>query len=381
MKRAIVGLVGWAVVLAGTWAYAGVFPWLGRPVNLGQPAGAVGGHTYDDIEGDVSDLNVVYTAEIFNDAVYKVRLTRDAKGQITGASSPYEAQITAPANEFVKAVAVLENNVVYGAAEEYPTPGDTDGGVYRYNFSGTGGTLTSVADLTNVRTGATAQYDPEGIAIDRTKRLLYVMTDDGPNQDVAQYTINADSSLSAAPNWVKTLAAGVTNGRSGSVTASGDLLTVTGSGATSHVWKVTSDGVVTDVFGSALDYFSVNGPRDALLYNDYLYVADEGGTIYAYAWENGGVLSNTVPEASWDLRTMDIDGNGSPNSTLHIGGLGLTSVGELLVGIRADGGEQGRILAFNFPEPSAVALLGLGGLLLVGRAWRKRARRNASPTA
>ena len=357
MNRVLRGTLAIMVVLASVCAQAAVFPWDPTPVDLGQPGG---NETYDDIEGDPSNPDVLYTVTFNNSAnssrVYKQQLTRDADGMITG--STYVADIAYTPGEFVKALAVLESDVVYGSAEEYPVPGDTDGGVYRFDFNGN--TLTSVADLTGMRTDGGAAFDPEGIAIDRANSYLYVMTDDATDQDVAQYTINPDGSLTY--NWIATVHAGEKNARTGSVTADGDLLTVTGEGTTSNVWRVTSDGTVSNLFGEPLTYFGDDGPRDVLLYDDCLYVADENGMLYAYDWNDGS--PSATPSDSWNLRDIGIDDD------LTVGGLGLTSQGELLVSIRASGG-YGCILAFNLPEPSTFLLVSLGALMLMGRRRRR----------
>ena len=383
MKQVITLCMISTILLAANGAPAGSFPWDSTAVNLGHPW-TDGQH--DDIEGDPLDRNIVYVTKIDTGQIGKIQLTRSAGGKIIGSNLLATIDTEAErgfgywVHDWPKAIAPYTTNIVYVAAEEgqgddryWEGPAgttqtqfnDTDGSIYRLDFSkapGTAGRLTTVADLTNVRTGSTAAFDPEGVIVDRTNNYLYVTTDDGPNNDIAQYGINpADGSLSF--NWVVSMevSPAQANGRTGSLTPWGDVLAVAGKGTDTKVFLIKSDGTVSNPFGSALSGFSA--PQDVIYHDGFVYVADKGDIIAAYDWNSGS--PSTTPDATWDIGTM------LGEADLTIGGMGLTIDGDLLVSTRAGATYESGMYVFAIPEPATLGLLAIGGLGVLIRRKRK----------
>jgi hypothetical protein len=312
------------------------FPWMtgvGEEVLLGSTDGD---RSAEDVVGDLFDEDFVYALQsgsTSQQGVMKFALARTG-GLITGAVRSYVDISTLEHNNTgLKALDMFDSDALFYTLEEGGS--DDDGQVGRATSIDVSPlTHTLATDLTNLRTGATADYDPEGIAIDRTNNFLYVATDDGPNCDVAQYSIDP-ASLGLTFNWITSMAIGVSNGNDGIVLSDGRYLGVSGStSVTFHA--VSQDGAtVTDWLGGPTGGAGRDTPQDLLEYQGFVYLAWESGIIDAFDLS----APTTTPVASIDLE--------STVGPLSIGGIDITSDGHLLVSTLGAGGSTGEVYAFN----------------------------------
>jgi hypothetical protein len=227
---------------------------------------------------------------------------------------------------------------------------------------------TNRVDLTSVRNGG-AEYDPEGITINRATNTLYVMTDDGTQQDLMAYTVNPGTKA-LSPKWTNahTFGTGASNGNDGIVLSDGRLAVIAGS-TTANVYAVTDNGTngsSVNLLGGSLS-LSI-GIQDLLEYNGYLYVLDESGTLLAFDASNLNSMTN-VPVDSLNLDTI------IGSNTIY-GGLNVTVDGWILVSTRGGSGAAGDSKVFaistpGVPEPGAFSLVGIA---LAGLARIRRRR-------
>lgn len=314
------------------------FPWSTSEVLLGTTNGD---RTADDVVqavGDQSTIYVTQTGSTSQQAILRFTLSRDASGSITGAGLDYTSLSGVDHNGVgLKSLDAYDPDTLYYTAEEGDD--DTDGLIGRATSLAAEPVVHgAVADLTLVRLNTVAQYDPEGIAVDRDNDLLYVMTDDGPDSGVAQYSINPDLTLTL--QWFVNVETGATNGNDGIVLPDGRVAVVAGSDSV-NIYAVSQDGnTVNNLLGGAIGDSGVtrDAPQDLLVYGGHLYLAWESGIIDAFDLDS----PTTAPVDSIDLDTII--------APLSIGGLALTDDRHLLVSTRAEGGSTGEIYAFNLDE-------------------------------
>jgi hypothetical protein len=188
-----------------------------------------------------------------------------------------------------------------------------------------------------VRSGGSAEYDPEGIAIDRANHFLYVMTDDAPNADVTQYAINP-TTLALTKNWVAS-AGGTDNGNDGIVLSDGRVAFVSGS-AVVNIYAASQDGKsVVNLLKGGVSGGTV--PQALLEFDGYLYLFWEDGLVQAFDAADLANMKST-PAGTWNLSSVF--------GTVAIGGASVTAEGHLLVSTRGGVGDasvQSRVFAFN----------------------------------
>jgi len=360
------------------------FPWAlnsGDQVLLGTTDGD---RSADDVIGNPFDQDVVFATQTGNTSqqgIMKFTLNRSG-GQIVGATKNWTSISTLDhENAGLKSLDMYDSDTIYYTLEEgdeIETTSD-DGNIGRLTNLTTTRDHTAVAGLRNVRTPqpnpSPSDYDPEGIAVDRDNNFVYVMTDDGPNTDVAQFTIDPSTGnllqkngTSAAvaeptPNWVTTVEAGTTNGNDGIVLSDGRVALTAGSSSV-NIYAVSQDGAtVTNLLGGPTSGTGRDTPQDLLEHDGLLYLAWESGIIDAFDLSS----PSTSPIASIDLDGI-IGG-------LSIGGMGLTNDGHLLLSTRAAGGSDGEVYAFNATSAVPVPGAGIAGLAMMGLLAAKRRRR------
>lgn len=298
-----------------------------------------------------------------NQGTQKLTLTRSGN-DITGATLNWTS--TFPSGLGTKSLDIIDNDTIYYTVEEGGA--DTDGTIR--SLTGLAGVPTSTdrVDLTAVRNGAN-QYDPEGIAINRSNNTLYVTTDDGPAGDLMAYNINTVTKA-LTPKWASahTFAPGTSNGNDGIVLSDGRVAVIAGS-TTANIYAVTDNGAS----GSSVNLLggSIAMPttiQDLLEYNGYLYVLDEEGMLFAYDASNLSSMTN-VAAGSINLDTIIGDDT-------YYGGLDVTADGWLLVSTRGGAGiGDSRVFAIHaplaVPEPASLVLVGLATLGMIGSARRR----------
>ena len=411
--------LGFVCFFVGMAAVAGpLFPWDMTPVTytpvFHQDDGLHHGETLDDVLGSLSDPDRVFISKptysigapvvppvgtLANHApgLLDVRLTRTA-GLITGfALQNYTLNTLDSTNSFGhngKAMDFLNANTILIAAEEGDSnvvATDSHGTVDRYDVNAPG--FSSEIDLTNLRTdnggGVVSQFDPEGIAVDRSggpgNEIVYVASDDGPDQIISRF-----SGVGGGPavlDWNAVVDVGETNGNDlivlpggiaaldgGGLLPAGAVAMLTGEAHVKYAYDSGGVPVVGDLFNGPIPGTAPGTvPQDLLIYDGNLYFGDQDGRIFGYDLSDLNLAPAVV-----DL--------GIANA---IGGLGITSNGELLVSTRfyevAVPGpiiSGGSLLAFNFgapvlvvvPEPGSL-LLSSALLLLVGFGYRRMVSR------
>jgi len=341
------------------------------------------GETLDDVIGNPFNADEIFvskatkaTLSTTNNApgILKYTLTRSG-GLITGGTMDFHEMNYLPSESSNmhngKAIDMYDANTLFVAAEEGDTTGaDSDGSLDMMTLTagGTPVTFSVAADLSSIRNDGEAAYDPEGIAIDRVNNLLYVVTDDATDQEVTQYSIGAGGALTK--NWTTTVASGVSNGNDATILPDGRVAVLTGKGSDTHVYAVTQDGAtVTDLLGGPIASGWSNNPQDLIVADNYLYIAEETGILYAFDLTALGVTASSV----FNLNALPF------SNEIIIGGMGLTANDELLISTRYTSGSVGEIIAFNLddsgsgtsaiPEPTTILL---SGLSLLGLAFRRR---------
>jgi len=321
------------------------FPWRKRPVILESLDARL---TADDVIADPFDESLIYAVQSGNSPMQKLyclRLERTLGRIRRGRQKWHTISTLAHNGKGLKSLDMYNADTIFYTLEQGGE--DENGLLGRLTCLNSTPTHALAADLTGVRTGKVDAYDPEGIAIDRRNNLLYVMTDDGPNTDVSQYSIHPRT-LDLTHRWTTSVAApGSGNGNNGIVLSDGRVAVVDGSERVA-IYAVSPDGKkVVNLLGGWI-VNSGDVPQDLVEHLGNLYLFWEKGRIDAFDAFDLKSMSNK-PAASWELDSM-VGGN------VSIGGAAMTADGHLIVCTRNKGRSadamQDKIFVFDAHVPT-----------------------------
>jgi len=334
-----------ALLIIGDTALGGSpFPWRKRAVVLESLDAPM---TADDVIANPFDESLIYAVQAGNSPMQKLyclRLSRTL-GRITGGAQVWHTVPTlVHNNKGLKSLDMYNADTIFYTLEQ---GGDAENGLVG-RLTGLDGAQVHAlgADLTGVRTGKVDAYDPEGIAIDRRNNILYVMTDDGPNTDVSQYSIHPKT-LDLTHRWTTSVATpGSENGNDGIVLSDGRVAVVDGSEQV-DIYAVSPDGKnVVNLLGDPI-VNSGDTPQDLVEHGGHLYLFWEKGRIDAFDARDLASMSNK-PVASWELEQV-------LGGKVAIGGAAVTADGHLMVCSRGKGLSSteliARIFVFNAHIP------------------------------
>jgi hypothetical protein len=309
------------------------FPWQSTAVQLHATP-----NSPFDVKTSPLDPDLLFYTDNHPDyGVARVRIQRDALGFATGGVLEDFYQLEGVSGQapgwdgkWIKRLEILSADAtgykLLLATEEGGA--DHDGTVDLLDIPNGGGfTATNLVDLTGVRADLGDNYDPEGLALDRTRNLLYVLTDDATDQSAKVYDVDPITGALTAtdPDTNVVLAAGEPNATDGIVLPNGDLLALVGDGLSAKVVRLDADDHSVLVAIDLSDLSSVDGPQDLAHDGNLLWVADEQGLVSAWPVDTYSyTIDSTAPVPGWSFD--EFFGFGA-----EIRGMDITLRGELIV--------------------------------------------------